>query len=67
MGLCVSDLYCYLVIFFVISVVFSVINEKKKNKQIELISPQILSNSRSVQDVFQLTVVTKLMKDFIWF
>lgn len=66
MGLCVSDLYCYLVIFFVISVVFSVINEKK-NKQIDLISPQILSNSRSVQDVFQLTVVTKLMKDFIWF
>lgn len=66
MGLCVSDLYSYLVIFFVISVVFSVINEKK-NKQIDLISPQILSNSRSVQDVFQLTVVTKLMKDFIWF
>lgn len=67
MGLCVSDLYSYLVIFFVISVVFSVINEKKTNKQIDLISPQILSNSRSVQDVFQLTVVTKLMKDFIWF
>lgn len=66
MGLCVSDLYSYLVIFFVISVIFSVINEKK-NKQIDLISPQILSNSRSVQDVFQLTVVTKLMKDFIWF
>ena len=66
MGLCVSDLYSYLVIFFVISVVFSVINEKK-TKQIDLISPQILSNSRSVQDVFQLTVVTKLMKDFAWF